>query len=184
MRATSPLLAGACVAALLAPALLTGLRGHAQLRAPLALPDDGIVRQRQPNSCAAALLATLLGRAGRPTSEAQLLRASPPGPEGLTLHAFAALARSQGLTGAWYAAPRALTTLRTPFVAHLDRPVGHYVWVRQRVGSFLRVSDPAVGERLWHVDAARARFSGRAFRFDAALRPIGSTRERRGGRRS
>lgn len=166
MRAPRPLLALAATLLLL-PAWLTGARSHAALRAPLALPSGDVVRQSRPDSCAAALLATLLTRAGRTTGEAELLREAPPGPRGLDLHAFASLARSRGLAGRWYRAPDALRSLAPPFVAHLDRPVGHFVWVRDRAGPYLRVTDPAEGEVLWHADALARRFSGRVFRLEA-----------------
>ena len=53
------------------------------------------------------------------------------------------------------------------FVAHLDRPYGHVVWVAGRAGAYLHLHDPERGFEVWHVDAFRARFSGRFLRLEA-----------------
>jgi hypothetical protein len=129
------------------------------------LDASDVVLQSHPRGCGAALLATLLARRGLPGDEAELLDAAPPGPDGISLASFAELARRRGLLGAW----RRASDLPAPgFVAHLDRPEGHYVWVDDRAGAYLRVVDPAEGEGLWHVDRLARRWSGRYLRLERA----------------
>lgn len=153
------------LAAVSVPNLLEGGRAHAAARTPLPLDAPDVVLQRHPEGCGAALLATLLRRHGLPGSEEQLLAAAPPGPNGISLARFAALAGERGLTGAWRRA-RPGAVPRPGFVAHLDRPEGHFVWVGDHAGDYLRVVDPAVGEVVWHRDTFRRRWSGRYLRLE------------------
>lgn len=148
------------------PNLVEGRRAHAAARTPLPIDAPDVVLQRHPEGCGAALLATLLRRHGLPGSEAELLAAAPPGPNGISLARFAALAGERGLTGAWRRARRG--TLPPPgFVAHLARPEGHFVWVGDRAGDYLRVVDPASGEAIWHRDRFQRRWSGRYLALEA-----------------
>lgn len=153
------------LAAVSAPNLVEGRRAHAAARAPLVLDAPDVVLQRHPEGCGAALLATLLRRHGRPGSEEELLAAAPPGPDGISLARFAALAGERGLKGAWRRA-RPGTFPRPGFVAHLDRPEGHFVWVGEHAGDYLRVVDPAVGEAVWHREAFVRRWSRRYIRLE------------------
>lgn len=155
------------LAAVSLPNLVEGGRAHAAARAPLALHAPDVVLQRHPEGCGAALLATLLRRHGLPGSEEELLAAAPPGPNGISLARFAALAGERGLTGVWRRA-RPGTLPRPGFVAHLDRPDGHFVWVAERAGDYLRVVDPAVGEAVWHRDLLERRWSGRYLPLEAS----------------
>lgn len=151
--------------ALSAPNVRDGLSAHAAARDTYRLETRDVVLQRHPRGCGAALLATLLSRNALPGSEAALLDAAPPGPDGISLATFAALAERHGLRGAW----RRATVLPVPgFVAHLDRPEGHFVWIADRAGDYLRVVDPAAGEGLWHVDRLADRWSGRYLRLERA----------------
>ena len=151
--------------ALSAPNVLDGRTAFAAARASHRLEADDVVLQSHPRGCGAALLATLLSRRGLPATEADLLDAAPPGPDGISLASFAGLASSRGLHGTW----RRASQLPAPgFVAHLDRPEGHFVWVADRAGDYVRVVDPADGERLWHVDRLTRRWSGRYLRLERA----------------
>jgi hypothetical protein len=154
------------LAAVSVPNVVEGGRAHAAARAPLPLDAPDVVLQRHPEGCGAALLATLLRRHGLPGSEAGLLAAAPPGPNGISLARFAGLARARGLSGTWRRARPG--TLPPPgFVAHLARPEGHFVWVADRAGAYLRVVDPASGEAIWHRDRFERRWSGRYLPLEA-----------------
>lgn len=153
------------LAAVSLPNLVEGGRAHAAARAPLALDAPDVVLQRHPEGCGAALLATLLRRHGLPGSEEELLAAAPPGPDGISLARFAALAGERGLTGTWRRA-RHVGPPAPGFVAHLERPDGHFVWVADRAGDYLRIVDPAVGEVVWHRDTFLRRWSGRYLRLE------------------
>jgi ABC-type bacteriocin/lantibiotic exporter with double-glycine peptidase domain len=145
--------------------LIDGRAAFAAARQPYALDAPDVVLQRHPRGCGAALLATLLARRGLPGRESELLDAAPPGPDGISLASFADLARQHGLHGTW----RRARDLPAPgFVAHLDRPDGHFVWVAGRAGDYVRVIDPARGEELWHVDRLARRWSGRYLRLGRA----------------
>jgi ABC-type bacteriocin/lantibiotic exporter with double-glycine peptidase domain len=149
--------------ALSAPNLRHGGAAFSAARETYRLASRDVVLQSHPRGCGAALLATLLRRRGLPSSEAALLDAAPPGAEGITLASFADLAARHGLRGTW----RRAADLPAPgFVAHLDRPDGHYVWVADRAGEYLRVVDPSEGEALWHVDRLARRWSGRYLRLE------------------
>jgi ABC-type bacteriocin/lantibiotic exporter with double-glycine peptidase domain len=148
--------------AIVAPTLWDGARAYRAHRAPYPTSTP-IVRQAHPSGCGAAVLATLLDRAGRPVPQVRLLAAAPPGPDGISLAAFRRLAEEHGLSGRW----RRRVGPDLPdagFVAHLVRPAGHFVYVDGRVGSYLHVLDPAEGASVWHVDMFRARWSGRYLR--------------------
>jgi ABC-type bacteriocin/lantibiotic exporter with double-glycine peptidase domain len=151
--------------ALSAPNLRDGRAAFEAARQTYRLDARGVVLQSHPRGCGAALLATLLARWGLPGSEAELLAAAPPGRDGISLASFADLASRRGLRGTW----RRAADLPAPgFVAHLDRPEGHYVWVADRAGDYVRVVDPAEGEALWHVDRLTRRWSGRYLRLERA----------------
>jgi ABC-type bacteriocin/lantibiotic exporter with double-glycine peptidase domain len=151
--------------ALSAPNLRDGRAAFAAAREGYRLDAHDVVLQTHPQGCGAALLATLLARRGLPGGEAELLDAAPPGPDGISLASFAELAGRHGLHGIW----RRATDLPSPgFVAHLDRPEGHFVWVADRAGDYVRVVDPATGEGLWHVDRLARRWSGRYLRLEPA----------------
>ncbi|NBC96655.1 MAG: hypothetical protein GVY27_09905 [Deinococcus-Thermus bacterium] len=151
--------------ALSAPNVRDGREAFAAARASYRLEADDVVLQSHPRGCGAALLATLLSRRGLPATEAELLDAAPPGPDGISLARFAEVARHRGLHGTW----RRASDLPTPgFVAHLARPEGHFVWVAERAGDYVRIVDPAEGEGLWHVDRLARRWSGRYLRLERA----------------
>ena len=145
------------------PVVLEGRVAHAAARAPVATGAT-VVRQTHPEGCGAALLATLLGRNGLPGSEAELLRAAPPGRDGISLAALEALANAYGLQGRWRSSRGGLPS--PGFVAHLHRPHGHFVFVEARAGDYLHVLDPADGASVWHVDTFVRRWSGRYLRLD------------------
>ncbi len=151
---------------LAAPNLSEGAQAARLARtwAPTSATD--VVLQSDPQGCGAALLATILQRRGRQVTEARLLAAAPPGPDGISLRRFQTLAAEYGLSGTWRRA--AAATVPVPggsFVAHLDRPDGHFVWVLATAGDYLHVVDPAVGEGVWHADTFLRRFSGRYLSF-------------------
>lgn len=157
------MLGGVVLALIVTPTLLDGWRAHQAARVPVPTAA-AVVRQQHPAGCGAALLATLLARAGRPVPQDALLAAEPPEPDGITLAAFRALAEMHGLSGVW----RMRGSGAVPdgaFVAHLSRPSGHFVYVAGRVGAYLHVLDPARGGEVWHVDHFRRRWSGRYLRF-------------------
>lgn len=154
----------ATVATVTAPTVASGARAYRAARQPLAT-SHAIVRQRHPQGCGAALLATLLDRHGLPGDEAALLAAAPPGPSGISLATLAHLAARFGLTGQWQRS-RGKEFPTPGFVAHLRHPDGHFVFVEQRAGSYLHVLDPATGASVWHVDAFLKRWSGRFLRLE------------------
>jgi len=125
-----------------------------------------VILQSHPSGCGAALLATVLAWYGRPVPEAVLLTQAPPGPDGITLATFRDLAAHHGVHGQW----RYLKKKQLPmgsFIAHLDEPFGHFVWVTDQVGDYLHVIDPLAGPGVWHADRFRARYSGRFFLIEA-----------------
>ena len=161
------LLAVALGVALAAPVVGGGRAARARLAVPVPTQAGPVVLQDHAAGCGAAVIATVLAQRGRPVAHGDLLAAAPPGPDGLSLAAIRDLARRYGLDGVWRRAPRG----RVPagrYVAHLDRPYGHVVWVAGRAGAYLHVHDPERGFEVWHVDAFRARFSGRFLRLEAA----------------
>lgn len=160
------LLAATLAVALAAPVMHEGRRARARLFVPVPTSHTPAVLQTHPAGCGAAVLATVLAHHGRPVAQADLLAAAPPGPDGVSLAALRDLAHRHGLRGTWRRAPRG----RLPagrYVAHLDAPYGHVVWVAARAGRYLHLHDPERGFEVWHVDAFRARFSGRYLRLEA-----------------
>lgn len=153
----------AVVLGLAAPNLTEGAQAARLARSWAPTSATDVVLQSDPEGCGAALLATILHRRGQSVTEAQLLAAAPPGPNGISLRQFQTLAAAHGLVGTWRRAARA-TVPRGSFVAHLDRPDGHFVWVLASAGDYLHVVDPAVGEGVWHADRFLRRFSGRYLR--------------------
>lgn len=153
------------VTAVAAPTFASGVRAHRAARKPLATSQP-IVRQRHPQGCGAALLATLLERYGLPGDEDALLAAAPPGPDGIPLATFEQLAARFGLVGRWRRS-HARSLPEPGFVAHLRHPDGHFVFVDQQAGPYLHVLDPASGSAVWHVDAFQRRWSGRFLRLEA-----------------
>ncbi len=148
---------------LAAPNLTEGAQAARLARAWSPTSATDVVVQSHPDGCGAALLATMLQRSGRGVTEAELLVAAPPGPDGISLRRFQSLAAEHGLVGTWRRAARGAVP-RGSFVAHLDRPDGHFVWVLATAGDYLHVVDPAVGEGVWHADRFLRRFSGRYLR--------------------
>jgi len=140
--------------------LVEGAWAAREARAYRATSIEPVVLQSHPAGCGAALLATILAWRGSPVPEAALLATAPPGPEGITLKTFLDLAGMHGLVGVWRRAPRRVIP-EGVFVAHFDRPYGHFVWVVEQAGAYLHVIDPQRGPGVWHVDRFLARFSGR-----------------------
>jgi len=155
----------AILAAILFPTLRDGAHAYRSARLP-APTSATVVRQRHPQGCGAALLATILARHGRPVSEAQLLAEEPPSENGISLAAFRELAQAHGLTGRWRKARRGILP-DAEFVAHLWRPAGHFVLVEAQAGDYLHVLDPAGGAAVWHRDTFNARWSRRYLRLKA-----------------
>lgn len=151
------------VLGLAAPNLAEGVQAARLARAWSPTSATDVVLQSDPEGCGAALLATMLQRGGRSVTEAELLAAAPPGPDGISLRRFQSLAAEHGLVGTWRRAARGAVP-RGSYVAHLDRPDGHFVWVLATAGDYLHVVDPAVGEGVWHADRFLRRFSGRYLR--------------------
>lgn len=163
-----------CTFALLAPTWVHGRAAWTSTREPYPLVADDVTVQTHPLGCGAALLSTLLTRRGTPVDQAVLLAEAPPGPSGISLATLAHLAERRGLRGAWRrASPGVVPTAR--FIAHLDRPDGHFVWVEAIHGDYLIVVDPARGQALWHREAFLTRFSGRYLRFDGDVARGGPT---------
>jgi len=150
-----------------APNLTEGTQAARLARAWSPTSTTDVVLQSDPEGCGAALLATILRHGGRGVTQAELLAAAPPGPNGISLRQFQTLAAEHGLLGTWRRAARG-TVPRGSFVAHLDRPDGHFVWVLAAAGDYLHVVDPAVGEGVWHADRFLRRFSGRYLRLGEA----------------
>jgi len=150
-----------------APNLTEGVQAARVARTWSPTSATDVALQSDPEGCGAALLATILQRGGRGVTEAELLAAAPPGPNGISLRRFQALAAQHGLHGTWRKAASG-TLPRGSYVAHLDRPDGHFVWVLATAGDYLHVVDPAVGEGVWHADPFLRRFSGRYLRLGAS----------------
>ena len=148
---------------LAAPNLTEGTRAANLARAWSPTSATDVVLQSDPEGCGAALLATILQRRGLLVTEAELLAAAPPGPDGISLRRFQTLAAEHGLSGTWRRASRGAVPGGS-FVAHLDRPDGHFVWVLATAGDYLHIVDPAVGEGVWHEERFLRRFSGRYLR--------------------
>jgi ABC-type bacteriocin/lantibiotic exporters, contain an N-terminal double-glycine peptidase domain len=159
------------VSALVALAVLAvpgieGWNAAREARKSRSTSFEPFVLQSHPSGCGAAILATILAASGHSVSEAELLAAAPPGPDGITLATFQRLAAQHALHGRWQrTSPGAVPT--GSFVAHYDRPYGHFVWVVDQVGAYLHVIDPQTGPHVLHVERFRARFSGRYLRFEA-----------------
>ncbi|MEX2501740.1 MAG: cysteine peptidase family C39 domain-containing protein [Trueperaceae bacterium] len=156
------------VASLLAWPTVEGGRAAHAAQAPLPLPHRAWIPQAHPHGCGAALLATMLAAFGLPGDQHALLSEEPPGPDGIHLAAFARMAERHGLPGRWIRVPDHRAS-DAPFVAHLARPVGHLVWVLERVGAWHLVLDPDAGVALWHDDRLRRRATGLRFVLDRTV---------------
>lgn len=161
VRAAHVLVTTVVVAILAVPAL-EGREAWRDARRWRPTDVEPVVLQSHPQGCGAALLATMLAWHGRPVSESVLLHQAPPGPDGISLASFRDLAGRHGIHGQWRRLPRGRIP-RGAFVAHLDRPFGHFVWVTDQIGEYLHVVDPLTGPGVWHADRFRARYSGRYF---------------------
>jgi uncharacterized protein len=148
---------------------------HAVAQSPTALPSranpnrinlgwSGVQKQQFDNTCGLAVLAMLLNAAGLETTEATLRKDAVLTDKGISLFDWQALAKKHGLRGRWLeAAAHTLPELPTPFVAHIEDPIGHFVIVQRVYNDHVLIADPNAGRVLFSVDAFQEVWTRRVF---------------------
>lgn len=125
---------------------------------------ENLERQQHDNTCGLAVIANLLWQTGQSTSEAELSRETQLTKQGISLYDFAQLAKKHRIYGIWVeAALSSVQELKTPFVAQVKDPNGHFVIVQRIYNNHILVADPNAGNLLYSQEAFGRIWTRRAF---------------------
>lgn len=124
-----------------------------------------VARQTRHNTCGPALVATLTLRAGSPVSEQSVALQAALREDGVTLAELARLLHVAGLDGSWFRPARQQLQQLGAFVAHTNQDGGHFVLVEEVHSDYIRLTDPARGQRIVPRRNWLSSWSGHAFLF-------------------
>jgi hypothetical protein len=125
---------------------------------------EGVQKQQFDNTCGLAVLSMLLNGVGLEVSETALRKNAALTDKGISLFDWQQLAYKYGLRGRWLeAAAHALPELPTPFVAHIQDPIGHFVIVQRVYNDHVFVADPNAGRVLFGINAFQNVWTRRVF---------------------